>query len=92
MTLAAAAAGEGGGGCGRAGALPLSLRWRKAQPAPVLRPLYFLYFLFEKLLESTKVARGQRRVYDLRHFRAGAKVAQNWRTLCGWVTAVLFSS
>ncbi len=27
---------------------------------------------------------GQRRVYDLRHFRAGAKVAQNRRSVCSW--------
>ena len=26
----------------------------------------------------------QRRVYDLRHFCAGAKVAQNRRSLCSW--------
>ncbi len=26
----------------------------------------------------------QRRVYDLRHFRAGAKVAQNRRSVCSW--------
>ena len=30
------------------------------------------------------MAQSQRRVYDLRHFCAGAKVAQNWRIVCCW--------
>ncbi len=34
---------------------------------------------------SAKVARGQRRVYDLHHFGAGTKVAQKWRAACAWV-------
>ena len=42
------------------------------------------FFPLEKL-ESAKVTRGQRRVYDLRHFRAGPKAAQNWRGVCSWV-------
>ncbi len=68
---AAAAAGwVGVGGIAGAGA--------QAQRAPVLRHLYF----FKKILGSAKVTQRQRRVYDLRHFRAGAKVAQNRRSLC----------
>ena len=30
------------------------------------------------------MTQSQRRVYDLRHFRAGAKVAQNRRSVCSW--------
>ncbi len=32
------------------------------------------------------MAQSRRRVYDLRHFRAGAKLAQIQRILCSWVT------
>ncbi len=31
------------------------------------------------------MAQGQRRVYDLRHFCAGPKPAQNQRNVCSWV-------
>ncbi len=45
---------------------------------------HFSHFFPQKLLGSAKVTRGQHRVYDLRHFRAGAKVAQNRRIVCSW--------
>ena len=41
-------------------------------------------FFGQKLLEGAKAARGQRRVYDSRQFRAGPKEAQNQRALCSW--------
>ncbi len=42
-------------------------------------------FFSKKILGSAKEVPGRRRVYDLRHFRAGAKQAQNRRTVCSWV-------
>ncbi len=55
----------GGGACACAAAAC-------ALYAPVLR---HLEFFIKKKLESAKMTRGQRRVYDSRHFRAGAKPA-----------------
>ena len=82
-----ASAGGGVDGGASAGVAAQARGWRRkrgrvwlrcrASFAPVRKKV-------KKLLEGAKVTQSQHRVYDLRQFRAGAKVTQNRRVVCDW--------